>query len=181
MILVALAALCLVSVPLTGGHLMRLANTWVRATWVPVLALAIQVAIMTLAPGGTPTLHRGLHLATYGLIALFLWSNRRLPGVRLMLAGALSNALAISVNGGVMPASFAAERIAGLHLGAGFHNSAPLADPHLLILGDVIPWPGPLPNVLSAGDCLIFLGALILVHRVSRRPPPSVTLSPLAE
>lgn len=68
-----------------------------------------------------------------------------------------------------MAASRTAERLAGLHLRAGFENSAPLTHPHLLWLGDVIPWPGPLPNVLSVGDCLIYIGTLILLHRVCRR------------
>jgi hypothetical protein len=41
-----------------------------------------------------------------------------------------------------------------------------LAHPHLAFLGDVIPVPGPWPigNVLSAGDLIIFLGALIVLH-----------------
>lgn len=181
MILIALALACLLSVPLTGGHLGRLAHTWVRATWVPVLALAIQVAIISVAAGGDPTLHRALHIATYALIAVFLLSNRRLPGVAVILAGALCNATAIVANAGVMPASETAERLAGLHLGAGFNNSAPVAHPVLLWLGDVIPWPGPLPNVLSIGDCLIYVGTMVLVHRVCRRPQPSVALSPLAD
>lgn len=128
------------------------------------------MAIVTVAPGGSPALHRALHLASYALLGIFLWANRRLPAVPVILAGAASNALAIAANGGVMPASARAERLAGLRLGAGFHNSAPLAHPHLLALGDVIPWPGPLPNVLSVGDCLIYAGTLVLVHRLCRRP-----------
>ncbi len=76
--------------------------------------------------------------------------------------GAGANALAIVLNGGVMPASAAAQRMAGLHLGPGFHNSVALAHPALLWLGDIIPWPGPLPNVLSVGDCLVYAGTLVL-------------------
>ena len=66
----------------------------------------------------------------------------------------------------------------------GFENSAPLAHPHLLWFGDVIPWPGPFPNVLSIGDLLIYAGTLILLHRISRRPatPESdIVLRPLTE
>ena len=83
--------------------------------------------------------------------------------------GAFLNALAITVNGGLMAASRTAERIAGLHMRPGFENSAPLAHPHLLWFGDIIPLPGPLPNVLSIGDCLIYVGMLVLLHRVCRR------------
>jgi hypothetical protein len=53
---------------------------------------------------------------------------------------------------------------------AGYHNATPLAHPHLLWLGDLIPVPGPLPNVLSIGDCIVFAGMLILLHRTCGRP-----------
>ncbi len=175
MILIALAGLCLLSVPLTGGRLGRLADIRVRGVWTPVAALALQVVIVTIAPGGNPTLHKTVHIATYVLIGLFLWANRRLPGVKLIGLGALGNSLAIVLNGGVMPASATAERLAGLHLGAGFHNSAQLAHPLVPWLGDIIPWPGPLHNVLSTGDCLIYIGTLVLVHRACHRPARSET------
>jgi hypothetical protein len=168
MILIVLAFLCLASVPLTGGRLSRLASINVRGTWVPVVALAIQVVITTIIRDGHEDLHKAVHIATYVLIGVFLWCNRRLPGVKVIGLGAFLNALVITINGGQMAASRTAERLAGLHLGNGFDNSAPLAHPHLLWFGDVIPWPGPLPNVLSIGDCLIYVGTLILLHRVCR-------------
>jgi hypothetical protein len=173
MILIVFALACLISVPLTGGRLSRLASIRVRGTWVPVVALAIQVLIITILPNGSPGVHKAVHIATYVLIGIFLWCNRRLPGVRVIALGAFLNALVITINDGQMAASRTAERLAGLHLGPGFENSAPLAHPHLLWLGDVIPWPGPLPNVLSIGDCLIYAGTLILLHRVCRRSPDS--------
>lgn len=169
MILIVLALACLASVPLTSGRLSRLASIHVRATWVPVLALALQVLITTIVRDGHEQLHKGVHIATYVLIAVFLWCNRRLPGVKVIALGAFLNALVITVNGGQMAASRTAERLAGLHLDGGFENSAPLAHSHLLWLGDVIPWPGPFPNVLSIGDCLIYAGTLVLLHRVCHR------------
>ena len=178
MILIAFALLCLLSVPLTGGRLGRLASIRLRGTWVPVVALAIQVLITTIIPDGHEGLHKAVHIATYVLIGVFLWSNRRLPGVKVIGLGAFLNALVITVNGGQMAASRTAERLAGLHLGGGFENSAPLAHPHLLWFGDIIPWPGPLPNVLSIGDCLIYAGTLILLHRMCRRSEePSAPLA----
>ncbi len=181
MILIVLALLCLASVPLTGGRLSRLASIRVRGTWVPVVALAIQVVIITIAPDGHEGLHKAIHISTYGLIGVFLWCNRRLPGVKIIGLGAFLNALVITVNGGQMAASRTAERLAGLHLRAGFENSAPLAHPHLLWLGDVIPWPGPLPNVLSIGDLLIYAGTLVLLHRVCRRRDDIAAAMPAPE
>ena len=172
MILIALAGLCLLSVPLTGGNLGRLVSLRLAGLWTPMLALALQVVLTTIAPAGHPLLHRVAHIGTYVAIGLFLWFNRRLAGVKLIGVGAFLNALAITLNGGVMPATRTAERLAGMHLRAGFDNSAPVAHAHLPWLGDVIPWPGPLPNVLSVGDLLIFAGTLALLHRTCGRWAP---------
>ena len=182
MILIVLALLCLLSVPLTGGRLSRLTSIRVRGTWVPVAALAVQVLIITILPEGHESLHKAVHTATYVLIGVFLWSNRKLPGVKIIGLGAFLNALVITVNDGQMAASATSERLAGLHLPPGFENSAPLAHPHLLWFGDVIPWPGPFPNVLSIGDLLIYTGTLILLHRVCRRGAArNIVLAPLAD
>ena len=170
MILILLAALCVITVPLTGGSLGRLADLHLRWLWMAPLALALQVVIVTIAPGGNATLHALVHIGTYVLIGLFLWRNRHVPGARVIGVGTLANMTAIIANRGVMPASVTAQRLAGLsESGGGFHNSASLLHPHLLWLGDIIPVPGPLPNVLSPGDCIIFAGMLILLHRAARR------------
>ncbi len=172
MVLIALALLCVATVPLTGGNLARLADLRLRGLWIPLLALAVQVIITVVAPTGSMALHRGLHIATYIMIGGFLWANRRLAGIRLLTLGAACNAAAIIANLGVMPASRSAERLAGLSLRAGFDNSAPVHHAHLAWLGDIIPWPGPLHNVLSIGDLLIFAGTVVLLHRGCRREAP---------
>jgi hypothetical protein len=168
MILLLLAALCVVSVPLTGGSLRRLANIRLRWLWLGPMAVLVQTILVTIAPGGSETVHAVVHIGTYVMLALFLWANRRLPGVAIIAAGTFLNGLAITANGGVMPSAATAERLAGLAGGSGFHNSAVLAHPHLLWLGDIIPVPWPLPNVLSVGDCVIFLGLLFFLHRACR-------------
>jgi hypothetical protein len=168
MVLIALALICVATVPLTGGNLARLADIRLRGLWIPLVALAVQVIITVVVPTGNMALHRGLHIATYVMIGLFLWANRRLSGIRLLTLGAGCNAAAIIANLGVMPASRSAERLAGLSLRAGFDNSAPVHHALLPWLGDIIPWPGPLPNVLSVGDVLIFAGTMVLLHRSCR-------------
>jgi Family of unknown function (DUF5317) len=177
MILIVLAALCVLTVPLTGGRLGRFADLRLRRLWLAPLALGLQVLIVTIAPGGSETAHAAVHIGTYALIGVFLWSNRTIAGAPIIALGALANAVAIVVNGGVMPASLTAQRLAGLSEGGGFHNSAAVAHPHLLWLGDIIPVPGPLPNTLSLGDCVIFLGLLVLLHRTCRAVP-RVSLEP---
>lgn len=172
MILVVLAGLCVITVPLTGGRLRRLAELRLRWLWMAPAALALQVLIVTIAPGGNAAAHAVIHVGTYLLIGVFLWANRRTVGAQIIGLGALTNTTAISANGGVMPASITAEHLAGLIERGGFNNSAALAHPHLIWLGDVIPIPGPLPNVLSIGDCIIFAGMLVLLHRTCRTPGP---------
>lgn len=175
MILIVLAVLCMFTVPLTGGSLSRLAELPLRCLWLAPVALGVQVVIVTIAPGGSVTLHALIHIGTYLMIGLFLWVNRKIPGVPVIGLGTLSNATAIIANGGVMPASIKAQRLAGLNEGGGFHNSAALLHPHLLWLGDIIPVPGPLPNVLSVGDCFIFAGMLVLLHRTTRASKSQVS------
>jgi Family of unknown function (DUF5317) len=111
-------------------------------------------------PSGCPGLPDGLRaallVAAYPILAVFLVANRRLPGMPLVALGGPMNLLAISVNGGVMPASPSALAGAGLPVGGpGFHNSAVLADPRLGFLGDVffIPASWPLSNIFSSGTC----------------------------
>jgi hypothetical protein len=164
-ILVLLAGLCLATVPLTGGDLRGLGDLHFRLAWAAPVALYLQVLIITIAPGGDRSLHVAIHIASYALIAVVLFANLRLPGVKLIGLGAGANILAIVLNGGVMPAAATAVRIAHLSTHGGFQNSAPVSHPTLLWLGDVIPVPGPLPNTLSVGDCLILAGALVLLHR----------------
>jgi uncharacterized protein DUF5317 len=166
MLLVITALALVASVPLAGGRLGRLVDIRVRGIWAVLLAVAIQVAITTLVPGGSQWLHSALHIASYGLDAYFIFVNRRLAGVPVVALGAALNLLAITTNRGVMPASAAALRISGVDPRAGFDNSAALAHPHLAFLGDIIPVPGPWPigNVLSVGDLIIFIGALVVLH-----------------
>jgi hypothetical protein len=166
-ILILLAVVCLLSVPLMGGKLSRLVDLRLRFVWAAPVALALQVVIFNIVPGGSESLHAAIHISTYVLLALFMWANRRVPGALIMGCGALSNAVTIIVNGGIMPQWRTAERLAGLPLRTGFHNSEVLASPHLLFLGDVIPVPAPfgLHNVLSVGDCILFAGMFVLLHR----------------
>jgi hypothetical protein len=170
MLLVIAALALLATVPLAGGRLTRLADIQVRAIWAVLLAAFIQVGISNIAPGGSHALHAGLNVLSYVLDAYFIFANRRLAGVPLVATGAALNVLAITTNGGVMPANPVALRVAGITARAGFDNSAALAHPHLAFLGDVFPVPGPWPigNVLSAGDLVILLGAVILLHVTCR-------------
>jgi uncharacterized protein DUF5317 len=167
MFLVIFVVLALVSVPLTGGGLSRLADLQLRAVPIIFVALVVQVVIISFIGGGPSWLHPALHLSTYAVALWFVFMNRAVPGAWLLGAGGLSNFVAIAANGGTMPASKAAIQTAGVAHGSQvFANSAAVNHAHLGFLGDVfaIPASWPVHNVFSIGDVLIALGALVLIQ-----------------
>jgi len=173
------ALLIVVLVPLTGGTLRRLAE--IKLRWVPlaIAALAVQVFVITIWPAMPHQLAVGLHLATYAMLAAVVWVNRSVPGMIVIALGAGANALAIAVNDGTLPASARALREAGIKPRVGFQNSGVLTHPHLSWLGDIMVTPSwlPLRNMLSVGDLVLLLGAVILVMRVTHSAPPAANPS----
>ena len=159
--------LCLLSVPLAGGRLSRLADVKLRAPWLAGAAIAIQVVIVSVLPGSIGALGEPLHMASYLLLGAFAVINRRIAGLPIIALGGLSNFLCITANGGVMPADPDALRAIGRSPASDeFINSTALAHPKLAFLGDIIPTPAswPVTNVYSVGDLLILTGAFVLVH-----------------
>jgi hypothetical protein len=159
--------LCLLSVPLARGRLGALAELQLRRPWLVLAAIAIQIAIISVVPGDVGALGEPLHMLSYLLLGAFAWSNRRIAGVPIVALGGFLNVLAITANGGVMPADPDALAAAGKTVEAGeFINSKAVTDPKLGFLGDIIATPGSLPvsNVYSVGDVLILLGAFVLLH-----------------
>ena len=160
--------LCLLSVPLARGRLSALADVELRRPGLAGIAIAIQVAIVSVVPGSLGDFGEPLHLASYVLLGAFAWANRRLVGVPVVALGGFLNFLCITVNGGVMPAD--PDALASIGRGAAsdgeFINSTALEDPKLAFLGDIIATPAGLPvaNVYSVGDLLILTGAFVLLH-----------------
>ena len=170
MLVAFVACVVLATVPLAGGRLAALKQVELRRPWLPAAALAVQVLVITIIPGVLDGIHAPVHVATYALLAVFLWCNRRLPGLWLIAVGAAANLGAIVANGGVMPASADALAAAGMPatLPGEYANSAVVQAPHLAWLGDVfaIPESWPLTNVFSIGDVLIAAGFALSVHVV---------------
>jgi hypothetical protein len=113
-LLVAVVILSVVTVGLAGGSLSALGRVRLRYTPAIFGALAVQIAILAVVPGGSPWLHRVLHIGSYALAAVFVVANRRLAGMRMLALGATLNLIAIIANNGVMPASRSALRTAGM-------------------------------------------------------------------
>ncbi len=162
MIIPAAALIVLVLPLLLGGRIIHLATVKLRHLGWITFALAVQIVIIEVLPG-PPQLLAAAHIATYAVAGWFVIANRRIPGLVVIGLGAGLNALAITVNGGTLPASPDALRAAGIDAEAGFVNSGALHDPRLGFLGDVFALPAPLPlaNVFSVGDVLIIAGTAI--------------------
>jgi Family of unknown function (DUF5317) len=159
---------CILSVPLIGGRLSGLTELGFKHAWLPVAALVAQVLIISILPGGAGDASATVHVATYGLLGLFLLLNRHIPGLLVIALGGALNFAAIVTNGGVMPADPDAVAAAGIPQDATeFANSAPADGAPLGFLGDVFHTPGwfPVHNVFSVGDVVIVLGAFVLLHR----------------
>lgn len=162
-----------------GGRLSRLAQVQFRLGWTVFVALALQVALFTdvgLRLGDE--LRNGVHIGTYGLLAVFAVANLRLLALAPVLLGMALNATAIIANGGKMPISDAAAREVGLDPSATANVSAH-AD-RLAFLGDVFAIPNviPLANVFSVGDILIGVGVASFLVYVGLNDGAEPELSP---
>lgn len=152
---------------LLGGRLGALAELPLRAPWLFLAAIALQVVAFPVAalPWRTDeSLATALWLASYGLLALAAVLNRRITGVPVVALGMGLNLVAILANRGTMPVRYEAMRDAG-RTAVREANSTALASPHLPWLIDRWAAPGwvPLANVFSIGDVVIALGAVVVV------------------
>ncbi|WP_380169168.1 DUF5317 family protein [Jannaschia sp. R86511] len=170
MLITVLVLLAVVTVPLTGGTYRGLAATTWRWSWLLPLVLLTQLVLLQTAwvPAAVAP---AVHVGSYLLAAGFIVANLRVTGLWLLALGALGNGVAIVANGGTMPASPEALRVAGIQGETGFVNSASTQDARLGWLGDALAVPAswPLANVFSVGDVLIVVGAAWVAHAAARR------------
>ncbi len=165
---------------LRGGSLANLGRLKLRALWLILVALLIQVLIFPL--GRAPLLPVGtayLHLVSYALLLAFIVVNRRYPEILVMGAGLVLNLVVIAANGGYMPASATALTRAGLpevaralEDGVGQGNTVLMGEgTRLNFLGDFLYLPAgvPLASAFSIGDIVLGLGlAFLLAGRMVR-------------
>ena len=159
------------AVPLLGGQLSRLGQVRLKAWWTIAVALIIQVFLIEVFVHSFDGLaSAALHLSSYGLAIVFVWQNRHIVGMGVIILGSMLNVLVISANGGVMPARLSALQTAGIISDSPtFENSAPIENAHFAFLGDVFAIPDGVPfaNVFSIGDILLVLGGGFTVHAIS--------------
>ena len=160
-----------------GGRLGALAELPLRAPWLFLGALALQVVAFPFAvlPWTTnETAASVLWIASYGLLLVAAVLNRRIVGVPVVTVGMLLNLVAILANQGTMPVHYSAMHEAG-RTDVLQANSTAMADPSLPWLVDRWAAPEwiPLANVFSVGDVVIAVGAFVLVlAAMGVRPRP---------
>jgi hypothetical protein len=102
--------------------------------------------------------------------------NLHIPEMRIIGAGTFLNALALTVNGGMMPVSMAALKVAGIAnaiCGETVRHIPMTPNTRLNFLTDVVPvyLGNPyLSAVVSIGDVVIAIGVFILIQRYLCRP-----------
>jgi Family of unknown function (DUF5317) len=152
---------------LLGGSLGRLAELSLRAPWLFLSAVVLQIVAFPVAglPWRTPeTLASVLWIASYGLLLVAAVLNRRITGVPIIALGMTLNLAVILANRGTMPVRLGAMHDAG-RVAVTNANSTALAEPNLPWLVDRWAAPDwiPLANVFSVGDVVIAIGAAIVV------------------
>jgi hypothetical protein len=155
-----------------------------RSTWlilvgfVPQFLIAYLPATHHLVPNWLAAASLSASLI---LFLAFVWLNRRLPGMPILLAGLLLNLMVIAANGGWMPISpEIASRVLGedigkyVALGGRFGQKdilLTLQQMRLGLLSDrfLLPAWSPYQVAFSAGDILIAAGAFWLLARPAPR------------
>jgi Family of unknown function (DUF5317) len=156
-----------------GGRLESIAETRFRWGWLAILAFAIQLVLFSPLAGGLGEVSRWIYVGSTVLVVALVVANIRLPGLPIVLVGAVSNLAAIVANGGSMPASPAALAAVGGAIHAGPTNSILVAHPALEALTDIFAMPAwiPFANIFSVGDVLIGIGVAVAIAAAMRQNP----------
>jgi uncharacterized protein DUF5317 len=149
-----------------GGRISNLARLELRWAALAMIGLLVQIALFT-EPIATSVGSLGppIYVASSALVLVALIRNLEIAGLKVVAVGAISNLVAITANGGSMPASPDALAALGKSVGDAYSNSVEAVDPALAGLTDVYALPAWLPfaNVFSIGDLLIGVGIAITV------------------
>lgn len=181
MILESLVA-SLITAKCRKGKFENLARIKIKGWYLFILAALIKFAALYLeanpVQGITPIVNKHfmyIYSLSYILIFAGLLLNFGMNSIKFILIGAFLNFLVITANGGQMPVSIEALKIAGLSDQFHITHTAVTEYTKLEILADIIPIPKlyPLAKVLSIGDLLIVLGVFLFIQEmmVIRKKP----------
>jgi hypothetical protein len=169
---IVLAALV---VAVTKGSFRRLGQIEVRALWLLLLALAIQIALefVTFPKARIDDVGFGLLMVSFALILAFCFLNRRTSGFLIVAVGVGMNMLVIGLNQG-MPTKDEVHERNGQEVRVPIERTVKHrpqeSDDKLVFLSDQITAPGVPNEQYSIGDIVIALGIVDVCFEASRRP-----------
>lgn len=152
-----------------------------RAVWNPLdtdfkwfylvfLPFALELFVVLVSPGNFSGYITSI---AYIIVAFFSIINWRIPGFLFIMAGTLSNAFVVIINGGKMPvlqqtlvlAGLPADMMDAKHVALGANTVLPF-------LSDVIPINFlNLHYACSVGDLLVYTGLFLLVYLNAKKKP----------
>jgi hypothetical protein len=164
---------------LRGGKIVYLADLNMKWRGLILVGFLIQILIFNNVWQNNAALKDKTALAyifSLCLLMIALAKNHAISGMIIITFGFFLNAIAISLNGGYMPASLGALITAGMSpLAPGETNNNSIGvGPATLVtfLGDIfaIPKGFIFPNVFSIGDLIISIGAVYLLQKTMVKP-----------
>jgi hypothetical protein len=180
MLVLAVLACALCLSLLTGGRLRYAQDFQLKVLPIGVGAFVVQVLIFT-ARGESllGSLLPAFYVLTLIALLVFLFVNRMVFGIRILMAGLLLNLLVIGVNGGRMPASPQALIATGqasraeilVRDGKAANCVLMSKETWLNVLGDgiVLPFLGNFGAAYSIGDFVALTGEAALVYGMVRK------------
>jgi hypothetical protein len=163
---------------LMRGRLTAIGEAQLRLWWLASVALAVQILLIRVA-GDSSSLPWWMplaHVASYALLLLVVWANRRTFGLPLVGIGLLMNTVVIAANGGMMPQAPETshyrhpDAVAGEYLANSKTVLLPRDQTTLWWLSDtiVIPSGTHLPLIASPGDLVLAAGLAATVYGLTR-------------
>jgi hypothetical protein len=155
-----------------GGRPLAIGD--IRIRWWPLILIGflVQVALFSdqvsavIGDAGPP-----LYVASTAMVGVAVVRNLAIPGMPLIVLGAVSNMTAILANGGYMPATADALAAIGKGPSSVYSNSSLVADPAFPWLIDRFALPTWLPfhNIFSLGDVILAVGVAMVIAIAMRR------------
>ncbi len=162
---------------LRGGRLSNLADIELRAWWLLIVAVGLQVGTRFMPENpGTEGLGLAMVLMSFVLLMIMVALNRSRTGMWLAGVGALMNLSVIALNGGMPVLAEAARVASGFTVGnpdlSGSFKYIPLDQTsRLTVLADVIPFRvATVGQVISLGDVFLAVGLGRFLEHELRRP-----------